>query len=528
MKSLAGAMSPGMIQGGAKATSVPSSNTTGILPPEVVEATPVGSWGALPPGTYYYVVTAYNATGETLASIEVSAAISAFSQDIEIFWSGVFPGTTGFRVYRGTSAGSEDVLIADVPANRSNVRDSGNTNAGTSPPGTNTAGIAVPSPTLASSGQGNLAAGAYFYQVTAYNGSGETTASAEQSITLAGGVAGSATELSWAAVSGATGYRVYRSTSSGDQVQVADIADGSATGFYDAGNSTTSASPPESNTSGLSAPVQDDTTPSSSGGSLATATYYYEITATNATGETTASNEKTAAVTGPNGSVALSWSEVSGATGYKVYRGQSSGHESILVATINGGATTDFVDTTAAPAAAQGGFKFRLWPATNGNTLAVATFLHLGAPVEVSVSDSAGSPCQQLGAYAHSTPLAGVPAIAISLWDVSSANGDVELTLFTTAPAVYVLFDREGRGTVVTAGGGEIPSLTAELTLFAFYGETVYTPGAGFADLANGAAVAPGEAATSRRLAMHLDQGIGANTPTFETAPEYWAGIGMR
>ena len=68
-------------------------------------------------------------------------------------------------------------------------------------------------------------------------------------------------------------------------------------------------------------------TASSTGGSLSTGTYYYEVTAISSAGESAASSEISKAVTGPTGSVALSWTAVTGATSYRVYRGTSSGGE---------------------------------------------------------------------------------------------------------------------------------------------------------------------------------------------------------
>lgn len=95
-----------------------------------------------------------------------------------------------------------------------------------------------------------------------------------------------------------------------------------------------------------------------SGGSLTTGTtYYYKITAFNWFGETTASAEVSAAVSGSNLSVALSWSAVSGVnglagaaglvSGYHIYRGTSSNGENVLVGTALPSATT-FTDTGAA------------------------------------------------------------------------------------------------------------------------------------------------------------------------------------
>jgi hypothetical protein len=85
-------------------------------------------------------------------------------------------------------------------------------------------------------------------------------------------------------------------------------------------------------------------TPSSTGGSLATGTYFYKVTALNATGETVPSGEISVPVTGPTGSVALSWNAVPGATGYRVYRGTASGGQNVFYTS----GATSFTDTGAA------------------------------------------------------------------------------------------------------------------------------------------------------------------------------------
>ena len=80
------------------------------------------------------------------------------------------------------------------------------------------------------------------------------------------------------------------------------------------------------------------------GGTFAAGTFFWEVTATTALGETTVSNEASAVLV-LNGSANLSWTAPVGTvTGYKVYRGTASGAENVLVTTIVGQATT-FTDT---------------------------------------------------------------------------------------------------------------------------------------------------------------------------------------
>lgn len=193
------------------------------------------------------------------------------------------------------------------------------------------AGLASPTPTLSGSSTGGSLIGSTFsYRVSATNGSGESIASASQTIsfsplptpgtpsltwgssgtlspyttyswrvtavnaageTLASGVAfgqfgapsaiGSAT-LSWAPVAGATGYNVYGRSGTLQKLTPTPIA---GTSFLDTGAATPSGALPTSNT----------------------------------TGTTTAQ-------------VTIAWPAVTGATGYKVY-GRSFGTELLIAST---------------------------------------------------------------------------------------------------------------------------------------------------------------------------------------------------
>ena len=96
-------------------------------------------------------------------------------------------------------------------------------------------------------------------------------------------------------------------------------------------------------------PVQAALTTAATGGTLAAGTYRYVVTATNAVGETTASNEQTVTTTGAVSTVTATWAAVTGATGYRVYRtvaGGAAGAESILPSGTLGAVTT-FIDTGA-------------------------------------------------------------------------------------------------------------------------------------------------------------------------------------
>lgn len=94
----------------------------------------------------------------------------------------------------------------------------------------------------------------------------------------------------------------------------------------------------------LSPPTGLTATPVVGGGTFAAGTYFWEVTATTALGETTVSNEASAAIA-LNGSANLAWTlPVGKVTNIKVYRGTASGTENTLVTTL-AGTVSAFTDT---------------------------------------------------------------------------------------------------------------------------------------------------------------------------------------
>lgn len=152
--------------------------------PGVPTVTLSQSHGTLASATYAYRVTATYGSTETAPSTEVSIAIANLATPV----------------------------ISSVVANNSDP-----------------AGFFASPPSV-------------FFKVTAYNAGGETLPSAEVSVSV---VSGSAT-VTWGAVTGATGYKVYRSRATGTEALVADV--GNVTTYTDYGSITPSGSPPVSNT----------------------------------------------------------------------------------------------------------------------------------------------------------------------------------------------------------------------------------------------------------------------------------------
>jgi hypothetical protein len=112
-------------------------------------------------------------------------------------------------------------------------------------------GVTIPAPNVSVVGSttgGTFTAGTYFWVVTATNTNGETAKSNEVTAVLTGST-GSAT-LTWPAVDGATGYKVYRGTSTTNENHL--IATVTTTSYLDTGSAGSSATVPITNTAELS------------------------------------------------------------------------------------------------------------------------------------------------------------------------------------------------------------------------------------------------------------------------------------
>jgi fibronectin type 3 domain-containing protein len=289
--------------------------------------------------TYYYEITADNAAGEGSPSTQSAGAMPlaptslpgvpsgvnaiAGNAQVTVSWTAV-SGAVSYNIYRSTSAGVQGSKIAA------------------------SAGAAYADSTV-------LNGTTYYYEVTAVNAIGEGAPSTQSAAATpavpvvvptaplgVNAVPGNAqVSVSWSAVAGAASYNVYRSTSAG--TQGAKIAASSVTAYTDAA-------------------------------AVNGTTYYYEITAVNAAGEGPASAQSAAATptapaslppapSGVNGTagnefVIVSWTCVSGALSYNVYRSTTAGVQGVFLGTgavgPNGGIDTHnpsclgFLDTSVA------------------------------------------------------------------------------------------------------------------------------------------------------------------------------------
>jgi len=276
-------------------------STTGA-PLTVVYKNSYSDVGLTNGSAYFYKVLAANIAGAGPASAEVNArplpllpsaptsfTVTAGDKQATLSWAAI-AGTTGYRVFRGTSSGVSvegNNPIATLPG--TSYGDSGLTNGTT-----------------------------YFYKVVADNVAGPSPASDEMSATplpplppaptnLAVMNGDALVTLSWLAAANASDYRVYRSTSPSAVTTGTLITTVTALSYTNLAL-----------TNG--------------------ATYYYAVVATNLAGAGSASNEVTAKPLPPlpvaptnvtaivgDGQIALTWSAVNGATGYNIFSGTSAG-----------------------------------------------------------------------------------------------------------------------------------------------------------------------------------------------------------
>jgi hypothetical protein len=112
--------------------------STGVLaPPSGLAAAAVVGGGTFVGGGAYWVITGINAAGETTRSTEATAVI-AVNGSANLTWAPLPAGTTGVKVYRGTVAGAENVLVATLGAVTA-YTDTGSAGSAAVPPANNTA-----------------------------------------------------------------------------------------------------------------------------------------------------------------------------------------------------------------------------------------------------------------------------------------------------------------------------------------------------------------------------------------------------
>ena len=266
---------------------------------------------------YYYVATSVkNGVESAISSPEVTAtpavppaaptavAAAVGITTAMISWTNV-TGATGYNIYFGTSAG---VKVAT---------------------GTKITGVATPYTHV-----GRTNGTTYYYVVTATQAGVESVISTEVSVTpnltpvaptgLTATPANASNTLRWTAVANASLYNLYFGAATGVTTVTGTKIAGVANGYVHTGR--TNGTP-----------------------------YFYIVTAVNSAGESPASTEATATPNAPtaaptgvtgvlgNASSTISWTAVTGATSYNLYRGTSAG-VAIAGSTKTAGVTSPTVD----------------------------------------------------------------------------------------------------------------------------------------------------------------------------------------
>lgn len=104
------AYSQSLVYGPANVSVVPA--TAQLNDPVLTLGTTATSGGTTTAGVKFWRVTAINAQGETLASNEVTATLTATGTQV-LTWAAI-SGATGYRVYRGTAPNQENTLVTQL------------------------------------------------------------------------------------------------------------------------------------------------------------------------------------------------------------------------------------------------------------------------------------------------------------------------------------------------------------------------------------------------------------------------------
>lgn len=106
-----------------------------IVSPDLTLGAAGAAGGTFAAGTYYWTATAINANGETIPGAEVSATVPLNGTQ-ELTWAAV-DGATGYKIWRGTAAGTQNILVATL-GEVTSYTDTGTAGTAGTPPTANT------------------------------------------------------------------------------------------------------------------------------------------------------------------------------------------------------------------------------------------------------------------------------------------------------------------------------------------------------------------------------------------------------
>jgi fibronectin type 3 domain-containing protein len=255
--------------------------------------------GAFPP-------SAENTGWRNIVGPAASASDGTYSDRVQVSWSAT-SGSTGYRIYRALDGGTPS-LLASVASSVTSYADT------TASPGVSYTYLLSSVHTLGESLLGTP-------------NSGFRSFSAPIGVSATDGTSASGVTIAWSAFPSATGYSVWRRTGTSAVVQIGTTSGGSSTSFTDtAGSSLT--------------------------------THYYSVRAIVGSTSTgfSAENAGWRNVNGPTASasdgshadrISITWSSVTGNSGYRLYRWAGSESPSLLTALSS--TSTSYSDYGAAP-----------------------------------------------------------------------------------------------------------------------------------------------------------------------------------
>jgi hypothetical protein len=429
-------------------TGTPSAYTD---PPQLDPATDVSGGSLTDGGTYYWVVTATTAAGETAASNQTSLTVAAPNQKARLTWSAV-SGATGYKVYR--------TQTSNVYASPSLVT--------TTSSGTLTYDDAGTASTAGNPGVSTAVLARALSDVPPFGVVGVNEVDAD-------GIA----QVGPVLVDGQLGYvnGVQTMFQGGYGVVSGDFPNYV---LFESGDGTPQPGevwgPGPSDAPTLAVPT------ASAGGSLTnTQVYYWVVTAVTALGETTASNRVTLTVAAPNRTAHLSWSAVVGATGYRVYRSTTTSFSdpalvastSLLALTDNGSALS-----AGAPPAINGAGSYKIRKGKLGFVVLGNASLITGL-VEVDRTPGANTlrlrlDAQAVGAAAPSAVFSGTELLADSDDGLRLSQPVANTIRLDVAAATWTL---DGKLTAATqyVGGTKVFNSTAYVYGGVYAGLGVWT-----------------------------------------------------
>jgi hypothetical protein len=193
----------------------PNSNTATVTQYQAPTVTPTTGTGSIPSGTYYVGITFIIGGVESAISQLATATLSATGELTITAPASPPVGATAYNSYVGTTATNIALQGGSTAIGSNNVITTYSP-AGPTPPGFTGNLLPPPAPALSFSTAGSLPARTEYYQLSYWNGSGQTVVGPEASIYLLAGQV--AVVGSPPAAAGATAYSIYGSTTSGQEV----------------------------------------------------------------------------------------------------------------------------------------------------------------------------------------------------------------------------------------------------------------------------------------------------------------------